>query len=121
MFLDHHSAQLVALSNKIDAYNAKIISTLQQIEKEQAQLMALVTVDSAQIDAINTAVQGLKADTATALADIAAKIASLQTATPDPATATELGNILTSILTLDASVKSADPGAVTPVEPPSGS
>lgn len=80
--------------------------------------MALVTVDSTQIDNINTAVQALTADTSKALSDIAAKIAALQSSTPDPATATELGSILASVQSLDSQVKSADPGTITPTPPP---
>lgn len=74
--------------------------------------MDLVTVDKTQIDAVQTALATLTTDTSTALADIAAKISALQAQTADPATATELGNILTSVQALDAQVKGADPGPV---------
>jgi len=87
---------------------------LDRIEERLEQLMALVTVDSTKIDAVNTAITTLTTDTTTALADIAAKIAALQNNTPDPATAAELGNILTSVQTLDTNIKAADPGPVTP-------
>lgn len=91
-----------------------------EILEGQKRLMAIVSVDSTKIDAVNTAIETLTTDTSTALADIAAKIAALQNQTPDPATATELGNILTSVQALDTSVKAADPGAIAPV-PPAGS
>lgn len=85
---------------------------LDRIEERIEKLMALVTVDSTKIDAVNTALQTLTTDTTTALADIAAKIAALQNNTPDPTTAAELGNILTSVQTLDSNIKAADPGPV---------
>ena len=71
--------------------------------------MATVLVDKAAIDSVKTALDTLTTDTSKALTDIAAKIASLQSTTPDPATATELGNILTSVNTLDLQIKAADP------------
>lgn len=105
--------------------------------------MALVTVDKDQIDAVNAAVSKLTTDVtagltnlgtelATGLADLAAKITAAQgSPTVDPATATELGGILTSLGALDSStalsigtlvgdVQGADPGpvAATPATPP---
>lgn len=87
---------------------------VEEILRNQKEIMALVTVDSTKIDAVNTAVQTLTVDTSAALADIAAEIAALKNNTPDPVTATELDNILTAVQTLDASVKAADPGPVVP-------
>lgn len=85
-----------------------------EILRNQKEIMAIVTVDRSKIDAVNTAVQTLTVDTSAALADIAAEIASLKNTTPDPATATELDNILTSVQNLDSNIKAADPGPVVP-------
>lgn len=107
-------------------HNARIT----RLEQEMQQLMNLVTVDKDQVDAVQAAVGTLTAavttfstDQATALADIAAKISALQ-GSADPTTATELGNILAAIQTaqgnlqtLDANIKAADPGPITPVSP----
>ena len=71
--------------------------------------MATVLADKAAIDSIQAALATLTTDTSKSLTDIAAKIASLQSTTPDPATATELGNILTSVQSLDSQIKAADP------------
>ena len=72
--------------------------------------MALVQVDSAQIQELVTAVATLKTDTSTSLADIAAKLGSISS-TADPATATALQGVLSDIATLDGNIKAADPAA----------
>ena len=75
--------------------------------------MALVTVDSAQIDSVVATLATFKADVQTALADIAAKLSQTGSTTPDPATAAAISGVLNDIATLDANVKAADPGPVT--------
>lgn len=90
---------------------------LKCILEEQRRIMASVIVDSTKIDAVNAALQTLTTDSSAALSDISAEIASLKNTTPDPATATALDNILTSVQTLDGNIKAADPGAITPTTP----
>ena len=102
---------------RLEASLAAALCRIEALEKQQGEIMELVTVDKSQIDAVQTGVATLKADTSSALGDIAAKLSSLQSATPDSATATELGGILSDVQTLDANVKGADPGPIAPVTP----
>ena len=89
-----------------------------EIRKDLSKLMALVTVDSTKIDAVNAALATLTTETSTALADIAAEITALKNNTPDPTTATELDSILTSVNAMGTSIKAADPGPITTAPPP---
>lgn len=88
------------------------------IRAELREILALVTVDSTQIDSVVSALASLKTDTAAALADIAAKLAAGQSTTADPATAAIIASAIADIGTLDGSIKAADPGPITPVIPP---
>lgn len=79
--------------------------------------------------AVNAAVAGitkLQTDTATALTDIAAKLASEAAASQDPnlvasvsSAITLLNNAAASVTAIDTSIEAADPGApvVTPTPP----
>lgn len=83
----------------------------------QEKLMALVQVDSTLITQVVNEIATLKADSSTALADIAAKLQGAVT-TADPATAAILNQALRDITTLDTNIKAADPGATLPTNPP---
>lgn len=124
----------------------KVFHRLTQLEQKMERIMTLVTVDKDQVDAVQAALTTLTTDVSTALQaqatelsdqsvalqDIAAKLATIVTATVDPATQAELAGILTAVqgvdasvltvsgnvTTLDANIKAADPGSIVPVVVP---
>ncbi|HXI40293.1 MAG TPA: hypothetical protein VNH83_09950, partial [Bryobacteraceae bacterium] len=76
-----------------------------------------VTVDDVQIKNLVATLGALKSDTATALADIAAKLATAGNTTADPATAAAITAAIADITTLDTNIKAADPGPITQTGP----
>ncbi len=81
--------------------------------------MALVVVDSAQITAMRAALDTLKTDEATVLADVAAALkAGLPTA--DPATAAIMTQAIADLTTADTNLKAADPGTPATAPAPPG-
>lgn len=90
----------------------EIFEKIDKLRKDVTQLMALVTIDSTKVDAINAAVDTLTNDTSKSLTDIAAEIAALKAGTADPVTSAALDAILTKVNALNTNVVAADPGTV---------
>jgi len=83
------------------------------------KLMALVVVDSAQVDALVATIATLKTDEGTVLSDVAAALkAAVPTA--DPKTAAVLTQAVTDLTAADANLKAADPGAPATAPAPAG-
>lgn len=101
---------LVDHGKKLDA----ILALLTKNEKETLATMALVKVDSTQIDAVNAKLDLLTTDTSKALADIKAELDAAASATADPTAAAALSSAAAKVDALDASIKAADPGPITP-------
>lgn len=105
--------QLAVVENKLAAIDKNLAGIDKKLEiliSIQEKTMALVQVDSDLIKQVVTGVATLKTDTGTALTNILAKLAGIQ-AVADPATASSLVGVISDISTLDASIKTADPGA----------
>jgi len=90
------------------------IFTVTQTRRIMSQIDELKAAEQASVDAINK----LKTDTATALTDIAAKLATLAANQQDPAVTAEVNSAIgilnkgaADLAAVDASVVAADPGA----------
>lgn len=96
----------------------ELTSELAAMRAELRKLLALVLVDSTQVAAVEAALTQLKTDSASAFADITAKLQTIS-GTADPATAAALASVISDLGTLDTSTKAIDPGPIVTTAPTS--